>query len=418
MFPSAGPRRILRVLKSPNYRIYTTGSSVSLVGMWMQRVAVGWLAWELTGSAAWLGILAFAELCPTVVIAPLAGALADRLDRLKALRLGQSLMFLQSLSLFSLTVSDLITIWWLLALTLFHGIVVAFNQPNRLALVPSLVARDDLPAAVALNSVIFNTARFVGPAAAGVAIVTFGVAIAFAAKTLASAWFILALYRISLPHRAEDGGPGAAGALAGIAEGLGYVRRHGAIGPLLLLLAAASVCARPFVELLPGFADAVFARGAPGLAMMTATLGLGAMLTGLWLAGRDPARPLAPLALASPLLVAVALFGFVAAPSLALALPALFLAGAGAVTSGIATQTVLQLAVAGPLRGRVMALYGLIFRAGPGLGALVMGAASEFFGLRLPVAAGALLTVLAWALVWRRRAAIAGASRRDDEYPG
>ena len=172
MFPSAGPRRILRVLKSPNYRIYTTGSSVSLVGMWMQRVAVGWLAWQLTGSAAWLGILAFAELCPTVVIAPLAGALADRLDRLKALRLGQSLMFLQSLSLFSLTVSDLITIWWLLALTLFHGIVVAFNQPNRLALVPSLVARDDLPAAVALNSVIFNTARFVGPAAAGVAIVS------------------------------------------------------------------------------------------------------------------------------------------------------------------------------------------------------------------------------------------------------
>lgn len=409
MSKPAGARRIFRALKNPNYGLYTAGSSVSLVGTWMQRVAVGWLAWQLTESAAWLGALAFAELFPTLVIAPLAGAMADRLDRLKVLRFGQTLMLLQSLALCLLTWTGVMTIWWLLALTVLLGIVVAFNQPNRLALIPSLVTRDDLSAAVAINAVIFNSARFIGPAIAGVAIVTVGVAAAFAANVLATGLFILALFRISVPGGRESTPRELGGFLAGIGEGLAYAWRHGAIAPLLLLLAAVSVFTRPFVELLPGFAEAVFASGAQGLALMTSTIGLGAMVAGLWLAGRDPARPLVPLALGSPLLGAIALFAFVLSPGLALALPALFFVGVAMVTGGIATQTLLQFAVAGALRGRVMSLYGLIFRAGPGLGALVMGAFSEVFGLRLPVAAGALLTVLAWALVWRRRSAVSAA---------
>ena len=199
--------------------------------------------------------------------------------------------------------------------------------------------------------------------------------------------------------------------------GLSYAYRHGAIAPLLFLLAAVSLLARPFVELLPGFADAVFASGAQGLAAMTSTIGLGAMTTGLWLAGRDPSRPLAPLALGGPLLASFALLAFVSAPSLAWALPALFLAGATVVLSGVTTQTLIQLSVDSALRGRVMSLYGMIFRAGPGLGALVMGTASDQFGLRWPVAAGALLTVFAWALVWRRRQAVAAAAVPKADTP-
>ena len=409
----AGARRILRAFKNPNYGRYTAGSSVALVGTWMQHVAVGWLAWQLTESAAWLGTIAFAQLFPTVIVAPLAGALADRVNRLTAIRVGQSLMLLQSVSLFLLTWSGLVTIWWLLGLALFLGTVVAFNQPNRLALIPSLVRREDLSAAVAINSVIFNTARFIGPAIAGLVIVTLDVAAAFAVKAMTTSFFLLALSRVSLADR-RPAAKDRPGFFRGIGEGLAYAYRHGAIAPLLFLLAAVSILTRPFVELLPGFAGAVFASGAEGLALMTSTIGLGAMTTGLWLAGRDPARPLAPLALGGPLLASVALLAFVSAPSLPWALPALFLAGMTIVLSGVTTQTLIQLSVDGALRGRVMSLYGMIFRAGPGLGALAMGALSDIFGLRVPVAAGAMLTVLAWAIVWRRRGAVAAAAEARD----
>ena len=413
----AGFARITRALQNPNYGIYTAGNSVSLIGTWMQRVAVGWLTWQLTGSGAWLGAMAFADLFPTVLIGPFAGAAADRWDRRRALRAGQSLMLAQALVLFALTATGLITIWLLLALTLFAGVVVAFNQPTRLALIPSLVRREDLAAAVATNSIIFNSARFLGPAAAGVIIVTGGVAAAFAANAACTAALVLALSRIRLADRGRDRGARRGGLLAEVGEGLGYAARHRGIAPLLLLLFAAGLCARPFVELLPGFADAVFRSGAEGLATMTSSVGLGAIAGGLWLARRDGQDGLAAVALASPLVLALALFGFVASDRFWLALPSLAVAGFAMVAGGVGTQTLLQLAVEGRLRGRVLALYGLIFRGGPALGALVMGALSEVFGLRLPLAAGACLAALAGAAAFARRRAIAAALENSGGTP-
>jgi len=406
MLPLAGFRRIARALASPNYGRYAAGNSISLVGTWMQRVAVGWLTWQLTESGAWLGAIAFADLFPTVLIAPLAGAAADRWDRLTTLKLGQALLALQATVLFALTATGLITIWSLLGLSLFLGVVAAFNQPARLALVPSLVAREDLPAAVAINSIIFNSARFVGPAAAGVIIVGVGIAAAFAVNALSYAIFLVVLSRIRLRGATRQTQRG--GLIAEIAEGLGYVARHPGIGPLLLLLLAVSFGARPFVELLPGFAGAVFETGAAGLALMTSTVGLGAISGGLWLAQRE-GRGLTLVALSSPLVLAAALLVFVAGGSTMLALPALFVAGFAMVSGGVGTQTLLQLSVGGDLRGRVLSLYGLIFRGGPALGALVMGALSEVLGLRLPLAGGACLAALAWAVVWTRRRRLAAA---------
>ncbi len=408
MLGTAGFGRIARALGNPNYGRYAAGNSISLVGTWMQRVAVGWLTWQLTESGAWLGIIAFADLFPTVLIAPLAGAAADRWDRLKTLKLGQAALSLQAAVLFVLTASGLITIWLLLGLSLFLGVVAAFNQPARLALVPSLVVRQDLPAAVAINSIIFNSARFVGAAAAGLIIVGVGTAAAFAVNALSYAIFLVVLSRIRLaPTAARQAHRG--GLMAEIAEGLGYVARHPGIGPLLLLLLAVSFGARPFVELLPGFAGAVFEAGAAGLAAMTSTVGLGAISGGLWLAQRDGRGGLTKVALSSPLVLAAALIMFVAAGTMKLALPALFVAGFAMVSGGVGTQTLLQLSVGGTLRGRVLSLYGLIFRGGPALGALVMGGLSEIVGLRLPLAGGACLAALAWALVWTRRHRLAAA---------
>ena len=184
LLPLAGFGRIARALRNPHYGRYAAGNSISLVGTWMQRVAVGWLTWQLTESGAWLGAVAFADLFPTVLIAPLAGAAADRWDRLTTLKLGQALLAVQAAVLFGLTASGLITIWSLLGLSLFLGVVAAFNQPARLALVSSLVARQDLPAAVAINAIIFNSARLIGPAVAGLIIVGVGIAAVFAVNAV------------------------------------------------------------------------------------------------------------------------------------------------------------------------------------------------------------------------------------------
>ena len=176
--PLARFEGIVRALKNPNYGTYAAGNSVSLIGTWIQRIAVGWLAWELTGSGAWLGAVAFADLFPAVFIGPFGGAVADRLSRLRIITISQALAMVQAVALFWLTFSGAVTIEWLFALVLVNGFVMGFNQPSRLALVPSLVPREDLSTAVAINAIVFNLARFIGPAVAGLLIVSWGVAAA------------------------------------------------------------------------------------------------------------------------------------------------------------------------------------------------------------------------------------------------
>lgn len=404
----AGFGAIARALRNPNYGAYTAGSSISLIGTWMQRIAVGWLAWELTGSGAWLGAVAFADLFPTIVVGPLAGVLADRWDQLRVIRIGQVLGLLQALALFALTATGTITIGMLLALTLFLGIVAGMNQPARLALIPSLVPREDLSAAVAINSIIFNAARFIGPAAAGALIVTGGTASAFAVNAATFVLFLVALARVRLPP-APRPPKAAAGILEEIAEGVRYVAGHAGMAPMMLLLLATCLCVRPVVELLPGFAADVFGAGAAGLALLTSTVGAGAVLGGLWLAGRGDTAGLTRLALANTALLALAVLLFVATDRLSVAVPALLAAGGGMVVAGVGTQTLIQLSIHPGMRGRVMSLYGLIFRAGPAVGALSMGVISEETGLRWPVAVGALLTLAACLAAWSRRKRMAAA---------
>jgi predicted MFS family arabinose efflux permease len=194
--------------------------------------------------------------------------------------------------------------------------------------------------------------------------------------------------------------------LGAIADGLGYAARHPGIGPILLLQAVLAVCARPFVELLPGFAAEVFGRGAPGLAVLSSTIGIGAIVGGLWLAQRAGQTGLPKIILLSSVLSALTVLAFALCPWFWPAVGAVALSGFAMVVAGAGTQTVLQSAVEEGMRGRVLSLFGLIFRGGPALGALAMGSASEALGLQAPLVAGALLALLAAALLWRRREAI------------
>ncbi len=391
----AGFSNFARVLRNPNFGIYTAGHSISLIGSWMQRIATGWLAWELTESGAWLGLIAFADLFPTAIIGPVAGAAADRWDRLRVTKVSQALSCLQALALFTLTATGQITIVLLIALTAFQGVVTAFNQPARLALIPALLPRSDLPSAVAINSIIFNLARFIGPALAGILIATAGASAAFAANAASFVVFLAALERIRLAPVAVRTSERPAFTTE-LIEGFRYIFDHPGLRGIFLLMLAASVGARPVVELLPGFAAQVFASDVRGLALMTSSVGVGAVAAGLWLGGRASGTGLTRLVLTHSLLLAISIIAFTATDELWIAIPALVAAGFSMSTSGIATQTLIQLAVDEALRGRALSFYGLVFRGGPALGALMMGILSEQLGLRLPLGLGAVLVIAAW----------------------
>jgi predicted MFS family arabinose efflux permease len=394
-----GLRRIAAALGQSNYRAFTAGNAISLIGTWLQRIAVGWLAWQLTKSGTWLGLVAFADLFPTVVLSPLAGALADRFERLRIVILTQVVAMVQASALAALVYADAMTIERLFALTVALGIVNALNQPARLALIPSLVDREHLSSAVAINSIVFNSARFLGPAAAGFAIAHGGIAFAFLTNALSYVAFLVALALVRLTP--SDLAPARGTILGDTIDGYTYAARHPGIGPMLLLLALTSLGSRAFVELLPGFADAVFARGPQGLAWLTAATGLGAMAGGLWMAQRASIEGLTNLIVANVLIMSAALLGFVATSHFGIALCCLLVAGFSLVVNGIGAQTLVQHASAPNMRGRVMATYGMIFRGGPAIGALVMGTLSSQIGLQLAVGCGAVFCAASW--LWARR---------------
>lgn len=406
----AGFGALSRTLRVANFRNYMSGNFLGQLGMWVQRIAVGWLTWQLTESPTWLGVIAFADFFPNIVMAPLAGALADRLDRLRAIRLYVLLSAIVSSAIAALTLSGHIDIHLLLILVLTNGTIMAFNYPVRLSIIHALVGRDVLTSAISVNALLFNIARIGGPALAGFIIVTWGVGPALVFTAASDIAFIAALYAVTLKEEAGNRERKPAKDIpAEIMEGFRYAAKHPGIGPLLILLAMTSVFGRPYVDLFPGFADRIFSRGADGLAWLTAMVGVGAFLGSLMLARREGVAGLTRMLVGSTLLLALSLLGFVATDIFWVALVCTVVGGFAMVTIGVTEQTLLQTAVEGAMRGRVLSIYTLIARGGPSIGALLMGWVAEYTGLRWPVAGGALICIGLWVWANRRQAAMARA---------
>ena len=398
---------VARAFAHRNYGVYVTGNGISLIGWWLQRVAVGWLAWTLTHSGTWLGLVALADFLPALVFGPFAGVLADRHDRVWILRLTQLAACAQASLLALLVITDTITIELLFALVLLLGITSSVSQPARMALIPNLVDRASLASALAINSVVFNLARFIGPAIAGVVIAGLGTGAAFAANAATNIAFQISLAKLRdlppLPLAERQR------AIRATVEAYAYASQHPGIGPILLLFAVTTIGTRGFIELFPGFADSVFGRGPEGLAMLTSTVGLGAICGAAWMVLRPAIAGLATVVLAHTLLLSLAVLAFTATDRFYVALPCVFVAGAAMTITGTGVQTLIQAAVDAGMRGRVMALYGMIFRAGPAVGAVLMGSASEHLGLRLPLAIGALASIAYWLATRLRHRRIAAA---------
>lgn len=389
-----------RALSHRDARIFFSASLTSWTGLWVHRIGVTWLAWEMTRSSFWVGMVAFCDLAPAVVCSPIAGAVADRMDRVKLTMVSQAVIGLQACAIAALLLADSLSITLLLLLEVVAGIAASFSQPARQSFMPGLVPRADLPAAVACNSLCFNVARFIGPAIAGPMVAYGGVvwAVLFNACAYFLATASMPFMRVS--PEARRGHTPEGGVLGEMLNGFRYAGRHPGIGPILLYAALTSIMMRGVAEILPPFVERVFERGADGLAMLTAAIGIGALTSGTWVASRGRVQGTTRLAVFSVAAQACAVLGFIATGWFPLGLLAGALMGAAGSVNGISIQTLVQNAADPAMRGRVLALWGMITRACPAIGALALGTAGEFFGLRLPTFGAVLLTlaVFAWGL--------------------
>lgn len=386
--------------RQPNFSWYMGGQTIALVGMWAQKIAIGWLTWELTKSNFWLGAIAFADLFPTVLITPFAGVIADRVDRLNMSRLCQTLAGVHACLLAALTFSGLIEIWSLFALTLVLGIVLAFSTAARLALVPNLMEAEYVPAAIAIDSSIYNMARVVGPMIAAGMISLLGTGATFVFNGICYAAFVFCMFRV---HRVRNESLGRGGnVFAQTTEGIRYAARHPGIGPALILLAAAAIGVKPFLELLPGLADGVFQAGVEGFAFFSAISGAGAIIAGVWMAARGAIQGTTRIAFAAMLLGVIGVFIVCATQIIWVGLLGTFLVGAAVTLAGTSTQIMMQNSVDGAMRGRVMSLYGVVHRGAPALGAVIIGVAAEWMGLQTAMIGGGVVTGIVFVVMLRR----------------
>lgn len=392
------------------YRLYVLGNITSNLGTWTQRVAMGWLTWELTHSATWLGVNAICEAGPSIVIGMFAGAVIDRVDQFKMLRLAQLWSLIYSAAFAVLTLTGVIDIWMLTSLVLMRGVVIAFYRPTRSTVIYGLVGREFLPSALALNSMVFNTSRFLGPAIGGTIIAWAGTGWTFVCAFVLFCVMTIALREIkkaglTLPPITEMRRSIWHETLGGIR----YILGHEGIRLQLLLLIVTSLAAKPLPDLMPGFAGQVFDRGSSGLATLLSCEGIGALVGAIWMMSRSSLTGLTRITLANILLMSVTILLFSQTTSFYIAAPINALIGFAFIVQSVSNQTLIQSAIEPGVRGRVMSIYGIIAQSLPSLGTLTMGAIAAHTGLRLPVAIGAIIVGLLWAWAWRLRVPLAAA---------
>ncbi len=372
-------------LRNRNFLIYLSGSTVSLHGLWIYRVALGWYAWQLSGSELWVGIVAFTQFAPAVIFGPLFGVLADRFDRRKASMLINTASVLNMLVLSSLTFLGKVDIGVLATTSLVQGVFDGSLTPVRMSLVPIIVSREQLHSAIASNSIAFNVSRFVGPAIAGLIIATWGVGAAFALNGVTYLAIVGAVMLVRLnPGSQRSKQPG--DLWSELLDGVRYVLGHQTIRSLLITVAVASVFGRGALEMLPAFADAVFKGGASALAILTSAVGAGSVVTGLVLSRNAEwlnRKVVRVAVIAAGLLIVV----FGGSDKFWPAVPVMTLLGVILSLVGVGSQILIQSLVDEAVRGRVSSLWGMIAFGGTAIGSLVVGSGSAMFGLQLTVIA-------------------------------
>ena len=378
---------MLRALRSRNYKLFIGGQGISLVGTWIQQIAMSWLVYTLTHSAFLLGLVGFSSQIGMFVLSPLAGVVADRLNRHRMLVATQSLAMLQAFALGALVLTHAVAVWQIVALSLFLGVVNAFDMPTRQAfLIEMIEDRADLANAIALNSSMVNGARLVGPAVAGVLIAAAGVGACFLINAASYLAVIAALLAMRLAARVPHGPVRRIG--HELREGFAYTFGFGPTRDIILLLALVSVAAMPYSTLMPIFAVQLLHGGPSTLGFLSAAAGVGALAGAVALASRRSVRGLGrwiPIACGG---FGAALIGFAFSRSMALSLLLQALVGLAMLTHLAVSNTILQTIAGDEWRGRVMSFYGMAFMGMMPFGSLLAGALAHRIGAPRTVALG------------------------------
>lgn len=380
------------LVRHPNFRLYWIGSLVSNTGYWMKMTAEGWLVYQLTQSAFYLGVVGFATALPSLFLALFGGVLADRLERRRLMIFTQSAQMLLALALSVLTLTGVVAVWHVILIAFLSGVVNALNTPVRMGIVSDLVPRESLTNAVALSSAQFQTSRMVGPSLAGIVVALAGAGWCYGLYAVALIGVIWALVAMDLPPLAAMARR--TSVWDNIAEGVRYAWRDPTIRALVLLSAVPSLFAIPYMQLMPAFAAAVLGVGAEGLGLLMSATGLGALLGALSVASLGPNMPRGKLMLAAVIAFGGTLAAFAGSRSLALAVPLLVAVGVTSMAYNSLKQTLLQVRADEAMRGRVMSLLTITtFGMGP-LGQLMLGSIAAVAGPPIAVTFGGAVTVL------------------------
>lgn len=391
-----------RAFAHRNFRLFFVGQSLSMIGTWVQQVAQAWLMYRLTGSAFHLGLITFCSQAPILCIAPFGGWLSDRFDRRRLLLTTQVLLSCQALAMAFLTLSNAVQPWHVLSLVLVYGCVLAIDTPVRQSMIVSLVGdKSDLPSAIALNSMLMNGSRLIGPSIAGILLLWFSEGVCFLINALTYIPILYAVWRFKLPVREAFMAKGMS-PLAGLRDALTYAWRTPHIRRSLPMVMLLSLTASPYTSLMPVFAKDIFGGDARLVGYFLSSAGLGALLGTAWLASHRSTEGLPDLIGRTSLIAGVALILFSQSRWLPLSLALMMAVGFGIIVTAASVNTLMQSHVDDARRGRVMGLYVMSFLGLTSLGGLLFGSLASIGGapLTLTLTGSA---CLAGAMIYRWR---------------
>ena len=391
---------LFRTLQSRNYRLFFIGQFISLIGTWIQQIAVSWLIYKMTNSVFLLGLVGFVSQFPTFVITPFAGVWSDRFNRHKILVWTQTLSLIQALVLAILVLSGAITVWQIILLSLFIGCVNAIDMPNRQSFVIYMIDdRNDLGNAIALNSAMFNGSRLIGPFIAGVLIATVGEGICFLINALSYIAVIVAILSMNTDHIKVN--ISKTSVMEELKEGFTYVFGNTRIRAMLILVSLTSIMGVPFIVLMPAFAKDILQGGPHTLGFLMSALGAGALLGAFYLASRTNIKGLQKIINMGAFIFGIGLIGFSFSRSLWISILMVFIAAFGMMVQVASTNTWLQTNVDDNKRGRTMSFYVVSFMGMAPFGSLLAGSVAGFIGVPYTIFTGGTVCILGAIFFWK-----------------